>query len=118
MELPGRALATGAAWGLVSEWRGLEYDLQVSPLGYTPQKKRLTLDGPVAGVDFELEVTAGRVLVLDAVGAAQKSEPAPLARPARWRILAALLVAVVLGWPRSGLHLTAWWHRPAPPPPG
>jgi endonuclease/exonuclease/phosphatase family metal-dependent hydrolase len=43
---------------------------------------------------------------------------APLARPARWRILAALLVAAVLGWPLTGLQPASLWHRPPPVTPG
>lgn len=42
---------------------------------------------------------------------------APLARPARGRIAAVLLAAVVIGWDVNGINLAGLGHRPAPPPP-
>lgn len=42
---------------------------------------------------------------------------APLARPARWRIIAVLVVAAVLGAGRSGINLATLWHTPPPAPP-
>jgi endonuclease/exonuclease/phosphatase family metal-dependent hydrolase len=43
---------------------------------------------------------------------------APLARPVRWRLIATLLVAGLLGGGISGINLATLWHTPPPPPPG
>lgn len=42
---------------------------------------------------------------------------APLARPARWRIMAVLLVVALLGGGRSGINLATLWYTPPPAPP-
>lgn len=41
---------------------------------------------------------------------------APLARPARGRIAAVLVGALVLGWELNGVNAAALWHRPPPAP--
>lgn len=42
---------------------------------------------------------------------------APLARPVRWRIMAVLAVAGLLGGGQSGINLTTLWYTPPPAPP-
>lgn len=60
-----------------------EYDIQVSPLGYTPQKKRLVVDAPTENLGFALEETSGRLLLVDAGWQSPEAESEPVARPAR-----------------------------------
>lgn len=43
---------------------------------------------------------------------------APLLRPTRRWVVLLALAALVLGWPVSGVHPTALWHRPGPVPAG
>lgn len=43
---------------------------------------------------------------------------APFARPVRWRLIAVLLIAGLLGAGRSGVNPATLWHDPPPAPPG
>ncbi|MEU7755956.1 endonuclease/exonuclease/phosphatase family protein [Micromonospora sp. NPDC049171] len=43
---------------------------------------------------------------------------APFARPVRWRIMAVLVVAALLGYGNSGVNLATLWHTPPPAPQG
>lgn len=70
-----------------------EYDILVSPTGFTPRKQRVVVDQPLRDLAFALERTSGSILVIDDSRVRSAADEVIVAHPVRVDKTGAVLAA-------------------------